>query len=297
MFRKLKNIVRDGFKGLWRNRGTAFGSMMSIVAVLLILGILLVFVLSVNNFVEDSKKKLDEIAIFLLDDATAEEVEAIGETLREHTGTASVVYESKEEAMEKTKEEWGENADLLEGLSFNPYPASYKVRIQDLSQAEEIIASVEGAKGVEKVLYRQDTIDTITKVGFYVRYGGLFLMAVLSLISILIISNMIKITVASRSKEINIMKYVGATNSYIRGSFIVEGLLIGLFGSLIALAVIYFGYEFLFDKINHSLFNLIAVNLVTPTGIFKDLLIIYVTIGLGIGALGSFISVKRFLNV
>ncbi|NLY20574.1 MAG: ABC transporter permease [Tissierellia bacterium] len=297
IIRKLRNIIRDGFKGLWRNGGTAFASIVSIAAVLVILGILLIFVLSVNNFVEDSRRKLDEVQIFLLDEATEDQVATIKSKLENNDGVGSITYVSKVDAMNKTKEEWGENADILDGLGFNPYPASFVLHISELDKADEIVDSIKDLPGIEKVQYLKDTIETVSKIGFYIRYGGLFFTALLSFISILIISNTIKITVASRSREINIMKYLGATNGYIRSPFILEGLLIGLIGGVIALCVVYFGYEFFFDKINHSLFSMVAINLVAPVGLFMDLLILYITIGMGIGALGSFISVKRFLNV
>ncbi len=297
IFRKIKNVFKEGFKNIWRNRGTAIASMVSIGAVLIILGILLIFILSVDNFVADARQRLDEIVVYLLDEATEEEVASIEKVLSEHEGVASLKYESKEDAMNKTKEEWGENADILEGLGFNPYPASYIIQIGDLSMADDIVESIENMSGVEKIHYYKDTIDTMSTIQKYIKYGGLIVTAVLVFISILIISNTIKIAVASRSREINIMKYVGAGNSYIRGPFIIEGIWIGLISSLIATAIVYFGYEFFFDKINSGLFKLVAVNLVAPQGIFIDLLILYVTIGVGIGALGSFISVKKFLNV
>jgi len=116
-------------------------------------------------------------------------------------------------------------------------------------------------------------------------------------ISVFIISNTIKITVSSRRREINIMKYVGATNGYIRGPFIMEGIFLGIIGALISIFIVYFGYQYFYKSMNEKLYDLFTFYLVDPRLIFADLAIMFGTIGAGIGALGSLVSLKRFLNV
>ena len=131
----------------------------------------------------------------------------------------------------------------------------------------------------------------------YIRVGGIVVIGVLVLVSVFIISNTVKITVASRRREINIMKYVGATNGYIRGPFIIEGVLFGLIGAALSIVVINYGYEYFFKSVSDKLYVLLTVYLVSPALLVKDITIMFTAIGVGIGALGSILSLKRFLNV
>ncbi len=133
----------------------------------------------------------------------------------------------------------------------------------------------------------------------YVRGGGLIIIIILLLISVFIISNTIKITVAAREREVNIMKYVGATNGYIRGPFVIEGgVLFGLIGgAVLSILIVNKGYSYFFHSLSTELYVLFTVYLVPPKALIKDISIIFVAIGMGIGALGSMVSLKRFLNV
>jgi cell division transport system permease protein len=125
----------------------------------------------------------------------------------------------------------------------------------------------------------------------------MIIIAVLVFVSIFIISNTIKLTVTSRKREINIMKYVGATNSYIRGPFIIEGVFFGLVGAIISIAVVYFAYRYLYLNMNESFYNMFTFYLIPPESIISDISVIFLTLGAGIGAMGSMLSLKKFLNV
>jgi cell division transport system permease protein len=185
----------------------------------------------------------------------------------------------------------------LEGLEENPLPDSYIIKVNDIELAENLVNAVKTLDGVEEVKYYKDVIDKLLVFAGYIRVGGIVIIGILVFVSVFIISNTIKITVSSRRREINIMKYVGATNDYIRGPFIIEGVLFGLLGAVLSIAVVYFGYEYLYDSMNEKLYNLFTFYLVDPKIIFADIAIIFGTIGSGIGALGSLLSLKRYLNV
>src|SRR5699024_4618024 len=210
----------------------------------------------------------------------------------------STVFKSKEDALDLLKEDWDEEAYLLEGLEEeNPLPNSYIVQLKDVEDADSVIEVVKDIDGVEKVQHHKEIIDKLIVFANYIRLGGLAVIIALILVSIFIISNTIKLTVTARSREINIMKYVGATNGYIKGPFIMEGVLFGIIGALISMVVVYYGYGYFFELINEKVFNMFSVFLVQPVFIFKDISIIFLSIGAGIGALGSLVSMKRFLNV
>ncbi len=295
-FRIFKNMVKQGFQGMWRNRGMGLASVGSITAVLIILGIVLIMILSINNVVVETKNKFDEIQIFLEDDITDEQLHYIEKQAKENEGVLSVIYQSKEQAMEIMKEDWEDNAYLLEGLETNPLPDSFIVKLKGIEYADSVVNKVKELEGVEEIKYYKDIIEKLVLLANYVRGGGLIITAILILVSIFIISNTIKITVTARQSEINIMKYVGATNGYIRGPFIIEGVLFGLIGAILSILIVNYGYGYFFNAVNDKLYVLFTVYLVPPVALMKDISIIFIAIGMGIGALGSLVSLKRFLN-
>lgn len=272
-------------------------SVSSISAVLLILGVVLILILTINNIVLETKTKFDEIQIYLEDGLSNADYDRIENRIRDMEGVLTLVFISKEQGLEIMKEGWEEEAYLLEGLEENPLQDSYIIQLLDIKYAEEIVSNLRNIEGIEDVKYYQDVIDKLMLVANYIRFGGIVIIGALMLVSIFIISNTIKVTVTARRREINIMKYVGATNGYIRGPFIIEGILFGLIGAAVSILIIKFGYEYFFKSVNDKLYLLFTVYLVPPTLLIKDIAIIFTAIGVGIGALGSLVSLKRFLNV
>lgn len=290
-------MMKQGFQGMWRNRGMGVASVASIAAVLMILGIVLVLILSINNIVINTRAQFDQIDVFLEDDISDEEIASIEETVLENEGVSAVEYKSREEALEEMKDDWGDEGYLLEGLEDNPLPNSFIIIIDDIVYSESVVNSVTGLSGVEEVSSYDDAVDNLINIANYIKIGGISVIAILAFISIFIISNTIKLTVVSRKREINIMKFIGATNGYIRGPFVMEGLLFGLLGAIVSILIVYFGYVGLFDTLNNQLFALLAGSLIPPELILGDVLIMFLSIGAGIGILGSMVSVKRYLNV
>lgn len=283
---------------MWRNRGMGLASVGSISAVLMILGIVLILILSINNLVLEVKTKFDEIQVFLELDIEDKDIEPIEESIKSIEGVLSVVFRSKEQGLEIMKEQWEEESYVLEGLEDdNPLQNSYIIQLKDIKYADSVVETLKSIEGIEDVNYYKDIIDKLMVVANYIRFGGIVVIGVLVLVSVFIISNTIKITVASRKREINIMKYVGATNGYIRGPFIIEGILFGLIGAIFSILLINYGYEYFFKSVSDKLYVLLTVYLVPPSLLIKDITIMFTAIGVGIGALGSIVSLKRFLNV
>lgn len=298
--RLIKNIFKQGWQGIWRNKGMGVASVSSISAVLMILGMVLILILSINSLVVETKTKFDEIEIFLEDDINNNEMAELEEVIRNRDGIVSMIFKSKDEALETMKEDWGDEAYILEGLEGldnNPLPNSYIIQLKDVKYADGVVEATKSMKGIEKVKYHKDIIDKLMIIANYIRVGGIAIIGSLIFVSIFIISNTIKLTVSSRKKEIGIMKYVGATNGYIRGPFILEGIFFGIIGAVISIFIVYFGYDYFFEAVNEKLYSMISIILVPPVSIFEDIAIIFLSIGAGIGALGSLISMKKFLNV
>ncbi len=296
-FRLIKNVIKQGFQGMWRNKGMGLASVTSITAVLIILGLVFILILSLNNIVVDTKDKFDEIQIFLEDTTEDEQIELIKSKIENQEGVSSVIFQSKDEALENMKKEWGEEAYLLEGLETNPLPNTIIVKLKDIEYADSIAEKIKDLEGIEEIQYNQDIIEKLVLVANYVKTGGMLIVSILIFVSVLIISNTIKLTVTARKREINIMKYVGATNGYIKGPFIIEGVLFGLIGAALSLAVVYYGYDYFFNTVSDRLYVLFTIYLVPPKVLLNDISTIFVTIGAGIGALGSLVSLKKFLNV
>ena len=297
-FRLIKNVIKQGFQGMWRNRGMGVASVSSIAAVLMILGVVLILILSINALVIDTQSKFDEIEIFLYDDVTDEQLTAIEDMVRSKNGVLSILYKSKDQALSRYKEQWGDEGYLLDGLEKdNPLPNSYIIQLKDVEYADAIVDEAKNMDGVENVSYHKEVIDKLMLLANYLRIGGIAIIAALVAVSIFIISNTIKITVSSRRREINIMKYVGATNGYIKGPFVIEGLLFGLIGAILSIGIVYFGYEYFYETVNEQLYAIFTIILVQPISILVDISIIFIAIGAGIGTIGSLVSMKRFLNV
>lgn len=295
--RTFTNIIKQGFVGMWRNRTMSIASIGSVGATLTILGMVLILILNINTAANTTQKQFDEIQVYLKDELTDEEIEKIGQAINDCEGVNSVIFQSKEQALEIMKEQWGDQGYLLEGLEENPLPNSYIIQLQDIEYADLVVNQIKGLESIEEIKYYKDIVEKLMSVANFVRIGGLVLIGILVFISVFIISNTVKITVAARRREIGIMKYVGATNGYIRGPFMVEGVLLGLVGTSISILITFYGYKYLVNALNEKLYVLFTVYMIPPQVMVNDIAIIFIAIGVGIGLLGSIISLKKFLNV
>ena len=298
--KKINYIFKQAFKSMWRNRMMGLASISSVTAVLIILGFVLIIVLNVNNVALVAKETFDEIAVYLYDDVDEKQIEELGKTFKNIDGVMGVAFQTREYALEKLKEDWGENAYLLEGIRNNSLPNTFIVQLKDVSNSEYVENQLRTFEGVEKVQYHKDAVNSLIRIADFVKKIGTGVILLLLLISVFIISNTIKITVLNRQKEIELMQYIGATNGYVRGPFMVEGIMLGFFGSIIAILLIILGYKYI---TNYLAIRFVAVlsgmsgYIVGVEMILNDLIIIFLTIGIGIGILGSLISLKKFLSV
>ncbi|HAN43957.1 MAG TPA: ABC transporter permease, partial [Ruminococcaceae bacterium] len=214
----------------------------------------------------------------------------------------SIKYISKEDGLKKYREMFGETSYLLDGLdnAENPLPNSFRISVDDLSILKETISEIQQINGVIKINAALEIADTVTEVKHAVAIAGSFIVALLVIVSFVIIANTIKITVFNRRKEINIMKYVGATDSFIRLPFIIEGMLIGLISAVIAFFALWIGYGYLVDWVMKNPSPMIAsiyTNIVPFVQIAKPLSLGFLGSGIGIGVIGSMMFVRKYLKV
>ncbi len=210
-------------------------------------------------------------------------------------GVGSVTFVSKEAALERMRKQFGEQKDLLAGLEgTNPLPDSFEVRVEPPQKINDVALVVEKLKGVEKVQFRQDIVEKLFSLTSAVRGFGIAIVVVMAGGALFIMSNTIRITVFSRRREVGIMKLVGATDSLIRGPFMVEGLVLGFTGSIVAAASIFALYTWLFETVTSSLPFL---PLVTPQPLLIQVSGALLGAGAFIGGLGSAVSLRRYLRV
>ena len=296
MFKGLGYSLKQALVQIFRNKGMAAASLFAITAMLLILGLFFFLTVNVNFLTEEIKDQFDTIEVFLQDDQTEAQAMVIKESLSKLPGVESVEYIKKEQAMEEFKVRWGDNAYLLDGLSTNPLPNSLRVTLTDLNEGDVVAEVSRNMSGVEDVRYYQTEVNKILKVSEGIQKGALVIIVFLIIVSIVVVSNTVKLTVMARQEEIRIMKYVGATNWFIRGPLILEGMFIGLIASLIALGCTWAIYARLMGAFGQQAMILLSSSLVETNFMMINLTWIYVALGISIGAFGSIISMRRFLQ-
>ncbi len=296
MSSKLGYTTKQGFKQLFRNKTMTSTATFAITAMLLILGIFLAVILNLNAAISGVKDDYNSIELFLLDETTIERSQEIKEEVKLIENVETVEYRTKEAALEILKESWGENAYLLDSLGENPLPNSIVIQMDDLENAEEVAEKGATIEGVEDVTFYKDTVDRLLTVTNALQIGALILMVFLIIVSIVVVSNTIKLTVAARKEEIIIMKYIGATNGFIRGPFIIEGISIGLMSAIISAGVILLLYWQGVEKFGTDVITLLSTSLVKVSTLALYIGISFAMLGVAIGIFGSLLSMRRFLD-
>ncbi|MDP2844245.1 MAG: permease-like cell division protein FtsX, partial [Acetobacterium sp.] len=295
-----KNVVRDTLKSIERNNLMSVASVLSVIAALIILGIFLILTINVQEVTKDVESKL-ELKIFLQSDFTDTQGKTIQQALEKSSLIESVTFESAEEALEKFTVSLEDYAPLLSGYNSenNPMPASFVVRVtdpEDMDEVQNLAMSFRG-NGVEYVRYGQEYVEALVSFNKFTNTLSIVVLAVLSMISIFIIYNTIKLTVFARRREIGIMKYVGATNSYIRAPFILEGTMLGLMGAIVAFLIIRITYYYILGLVGGNLFLPVDATLASPDTVMGQLLFFFLIYGGFIGAVGSIFAIRKFLDV
>lgn len=295
MTRVLYNI-KQAFKQIGRNRGMSLASVFAITAMMLILGLFFIISVNVNVFTEVVKSDYDTVEVYLKDSVSKTDATDLMADLQKIKGVSKVNYRSKAQALEIMKKRWGDSGYLLDSLGQNPLPNSILIKVGDLSSANSVNKAVQDNKLVENTTYYKETIDKVTRITNALQIGALIIMLFLVVVSVVVVSNTIKLTVFARSREIEIMRYVGATNWFIRGPFLVEGILIGIISALISSGIIYGVYGKIVDAFGIKMMTMLSFPLVPTAVLCENLLVIFMALGIGIGACGSIISMRRFLD-
>ena len=293
--------MKQGVKNIGRNKMFSIASIATMAACIFLFGLFYSIVINFNYIVEKAEEGV-AITVFFEEDATKSQKDKIGDELNTADGVLEVNYISADEAWDKFKGDYfGESGDLAEGFkSDNPLANSdnYEVYMEDVSKQKDVVAFAEGLEGVRKVNKSDVVAKTLTSVNKLVGYVSVAIIAILLAVSIFLISNTVTMGITVRREEIAIMKYIGAKDGFVRAPFVIEGLIIGAVGAVIPLVMLYFMYDKAISYImtRFSLLNNIVDFLPVAT-VYKTLLPVGIILGVGIGFLGSFFTIRKHLKV
>jgi len=298
MVAKLRRIPADAIMNLVRSGWGGLSSIITIGVSFVIIGIFLLVILQMNALVAEWKEQF-QLSVFLEDKISHTQLEILEERIRNESAVKSVTFITREQALANFRRELKGQESLLEGLGSNPLPASFQLKIREGYQSpaalDRLSAFLSRLEGVEDIQYGQEWIERISHAARIVKLLGLIIGSVLTLGSALIISNTIRLAVYARAAEIEIMRLVGATKAYIRAPFLVEGVLQGALGALLALGLLFGAYRLVAPALD------LASPLLATTsdrGLLElSMVAAMVTGGAAIGALGSSLAVSRFLKM
>ena len=294
---QLKYSFREAKKNVIRNGLMSVASLFTIASCLLILGVFTLLSLNVNNITEQIKDQC-EIQLYINTEATQERVAQIAEEIKSVENVKEISLFTKEDTLAYAKQDMFDgNEGMLEGFDEdNPFSDSYKIVLDDIERTTETVAELEKIGDVDKVVNKQDVVNTVVSLSGGVKKFTIAMMIVLLMVAIVIISNTVKLTVFNRRKEINIMKYIGATDRFIRIPFVLEGLIIGFSAAVLAFLLVFWGYfalvSYIGDKLNFGVVELIGAGQIAPI-----IAVLFVVFGSLIGVVGSAISMRKHLHV
>jgi len=288
-------LIKEGYDNLNKHGSKTISTMLIICATMLILGIFIIILQNVNYNVETLRLE-QGLQAFIEDKATDEDIAYMEDEIGLIEGVSEIQFMSKTEAYTDAKSQFKDQEYFLEGLeNLDIFPASFIVKFSNIEESEVIKTAVEKIDGIYKVKYNADTINAVVSVSKVANVFLLGIGSVLFVISIFIISNTIKLAVYSNKREIFIMRYIGATNSFITKPFIVEGAIMGVISALISFVVISIIYVYAYVNLN-SAYAMGVFKFIQYSTIWYQILGVYIGLGLFIGIFGSSISIKKYLE-
>jgi len=292
----VKYFAKEATKNVFSNGWMSLASIFTVVASLLVFGLFLVLALNLNFMVTQVESDY-EITLTVNESLNDEQVAELGKSLEKIPNVSEVTFQSKDERLSLLRDQFGDNADLLDRYQNerNPLRHWYKIKCDDLSLSNQTVANIRELSGVVRVISNGETIRTLTSTSNYISQMSIWLMVALGIISIFIISNTIKLTVFSRRKEINIMKFVGATDWFIRWPFIIEGMIIGVIGAAFSLLFVTLGYKGLTGLLTS--FQIEFVRFLPLTNMMGYLVLAFFLMGIVLGGVGSIIALRKHLKV
>lgn len=293
-FSAVNFFFKESLTSLKRNTWMVVAAVGTVTVSLIIFGISLLLVAN-TNYITGNLESDVTIAVYLKTDVTKSNIKDLADTIKGYQEVSDVTFVSKDQALEEFKKQLGDKKDLLQALEgSNPLPDQYRVKTFKAKDVGPVAREIEVLDGVEKVNYGQGIVERLFTVTKWVRWLGYGLMTLLGLAAVFLISTTIRLTLYARRKEIEIMKFVGATDWFIRWPFMLEGMYIGLGGAIVSSIIIYFAYSSFVSYIHQSL----PFMPIKSGSIFiLNVMGILALMGIFIGTIGSFLSIRKYLRI
>ena len=292
----LKYLFKEGIIGLWRNRTMGLASIGTIVLCLLILGMSYGIGANIDYMIEQMETKFG-ITAYLQEGLTEEEITSLQHKIEGLANISEVIYISKEDALQSFSEDNGGQNLFDMFKEDNPLPASFEIITTNVAEQAELVETLNTYEGIDETIYFQNETASFMRIRNTVNYVCLGILVVLVVVGLMLMSNTIKLTVYVRRREINIMKYVGATDGFIQLPFLIEGMIIGFLGAVISVILISGSYNWIMEKAATVTGVLSGITLVPASQITHALMPMYLGLGIGIGLIGSALAIHKHLNV
>lgn len=299
--RSLGHHIKEGFKNVYRNRLFSLASIATISACIFLFGVFYSIVMNFNYMLKEVENDIC-VTVFFDEGLTTAQIKELGDTIAKRVEVSNIHYTSAEDAWDSFKGEYFKDyPELAEGFKEdNPLinSDSYEVYINDASMQSSLVTYIENLEGVRMVNRSEITANSISSAAKLVGYVAVAVIAILLAVSVFLITNTIVIGITVRKEEISIMKYIGATDAFVNAPFFVEGIIIGVAGSIIPLFILGYMYngivDYVLDKFS-VLNNILAF--MPASEMFKVLAPVAIVLGIGIGIVGSFFAVHKHANV
>ena len=296
-FRILKSNISESFKGVFRNFSLSLASISCITITLILVGFSILLSFNVNNFTSEIEKDMT-IVVFIERGSSEEIISEVKDSLDSLDNIKSIEFNSKNQI----KDDMSKESEVFDSIlsqytdETNPLQDTYLIKVEDINLIGDTAEQIEKIEHVTLVKYGEGSVEELIKIFDLVKKISYIAVGALILVTAFLISNTIKITIQSRKREIEIRRLVGASNTFIRQPFFIEGIILGFLGSILPIVICCYGYEYLYDKLGGKVFTDI-ITLIEPSKIIYLVMIALVIIGVVVGSFGSHRAVRKYLKI
>lgn len=290
----IRYLLKEGVKNIWSNRTMSLASIAVLVSCLLLTGAAVLFSVNISSAM-NSVESNNSITVYMSDNLPTLKSAQVGEQIRKLPNISSCEFVPKDEAVERYMKILGDDGTIFEGLTGkdNFLPDAFKISMKDLSKYKETAAQIKAIQGVSRINDYSEIATKLTNLNRLITTAGFWIVLLLSVVSLFIISNTIRVTMFTRRLEISIMKSVGATNGFVRLPFVVEGILIGILSGLLSSVLL----DVIYSKMLTSVSSLVpSFSPIPINSVMGNITLCFVAAGMVFGAAGGMISISKYLK-
>lgn len=295
-------IIKQGFKNIWHNLMFSLASVATMIACIFLFGLFFAVLMNFDSIVKSVEQEVG-VTVLFEDGISQEQIDKIGEEIHQFDGVTEVKFTSAEEAWEEFKQDYFKDNPEMADMYAEDNPlvnsASYTVQVDEIEKQNSLVVYIQGLDGVSQVNQSAGAANALTSFNSLISYVSLFIILILLVVSVFLISNTVTVGINVRRNEIAIMKWIGATDLFVRAPFVVEGAILGLIGAIIPLTVLYLVYDKIIGYVlnKFSILSTLSDATVSVNHLFRFLLPAGLVLGVGIGLVGSIMTVRKHLKV